>query len=136
MAGGGICNSGKENLVSRIPHAVNLGTTHSVKAVKKKNSPLKANVRHSLPDESEIDKYKCIPKGRRIDSDLQIHPLLFQSPEDRRLPYYQLNCGTSTSSSFIFFSGNQPQLSLNLFHNPYLENYFEGFNKSLKSRGI
>ena len=106
MTGGGICNSEKENLVSRIPHAANLGTTHLVKAVQKKNSPLKDNVRHSHPEESEIDKYKCIPEGRRIDSDLQMHPLLFQSPEDRRLPYYQLNCGTSTSSSFIFFSGN------------------------------
>ena len=88
MAGGGICNSGKENLVSRIPHAVNLGTTHSVKAVQKKNSPLKDNVRHSHAEESEVDKNKCIPEGRCIDSDLQMHPLLFQSPEDRYLPYY------------------------------------------------
>ena len=88
VAGGGICNSGIENLVSRIPHAVNLGSTHSVKAVQKKNSLLKDNVRHSHPEESEIDKNKCIPEGRRIDSDLQMHPLLFQSPEDRRLPYY------------------------------------------------
>ncbi|XP_075665904.1 uncharacterized protein LOC142635663 [Castanea sativa] len=95
-----------------------------LKAVQKKNSPLKDNVRHSHPEESEVDKNKCIPEERRIDSDLQMHPLLFQSPEDRHLPYYRLNCGTSTSSSFIFFSGNQPQLNLNLFHNPYLENYF------------
>ncbi|KAL6493451.1 hypothetical protein OROGR_032230 [Orobanche gracilis] len=52
----------------------------------------------------------------RCDSNLQMHPLLFQAPQDRRLPYY--NCSTSTSSSFTFFSGKQPQASLSPFHNP------------------
>lgn len=132
--GGGFGNSGIENLGSRIPHAVMLGTTNSVKDVQKKNSPLKDNVRHSRPEESEGAKDKCIPEERRTDSDLQMHPLLFQAPEDGHLPYYPLNCGTSTSSSFSFFSGNQPQLNLNLFHNPHLENHIECFNKSLKSK--
>ncbi|KAL6503132.1 hypothetical protein OROHE_023761 [Orobanche hederae] len=53
----------------------------------------------------------------RCDSDLQMHPLLFQAPQDGRLPYY--NCSsTSSSSSFAFFSGKQPQVSLSPFHNP------------------
>ncbi|XP_073280372.1 uncharacterized protein [Primulina huaijiensis] len=60
---------------------------------------------------------KCVA-GERGDSDLQMHPLLFQRPQDGRLPYYPLNCNTSPSSSFTFFPGNQTQLDLNLFHNP------------------
>ncbi|GER38436.1 DUO pollen 3 protein [Striga asiatica] len=50
--------------------------------------------------------------------DFQMHPLLFQAPQDGRLPYYPMNCSTSTSGSFAFFPGNQPQLNLSLFHNP------------------
>lgn len=60
---------------------------------------------------------KCVA-GERGDSDLQMHPLLFQRPQDGRLPYYPLNCNTCPSSSFTFFPGNQAQLDLNLFHNP------------------
>ncbi|XP_057804098.1 uncharacterized protein LOC131019550 isoform X1 [Salvia miltiorrhiza] len=52
----------------------------------------------------------------RGDSDLQMHPLLFQAPQDCHSPYYPSSA--STSSSFTFFPGNQPQLSLSLFHNP------------------
>ncbi|XP_073035927.1 uncharacterized protein [Primulina eburnea] len=60
---------------------------------------------------------KCVA-DERGDSDLQMHPLLFQPPQDGRLPYYPLNCSTGPSSSFTFFPGNQTQLDLNLFHNP------------------
>ncbi|KAK6148209.1 hypothetical protein DH2020_019121 [Rehmannia glutinosa] len=61
-----------------------------------------------------------INKGvaERGGSDLQMHPLLFQAPQDGHLRYYPVNSSTSTSSSFTFFSGKQPQLSLSLFHNP------------------
>ncbi|KAL8041733.1 hypothetical protein ABFS82_09G003300 [Erythranthe guttata] len=55
------------------------------------------------------------------DSVLQMHPLLFQSPQNASsiMPYYPVNSTTSTSSSFTFFSGKQqPKLSLGLFHNP------------------
>ncbi|GFP88512.1 thioredoxin-like 3-3 [Phtheirospermum japonicum] len=51
-------------------------------------------------------------------SDLQMHPLLFQAPQNGQLPYYPVNCTSSRSSSFNFFPGKQPQLSLGLFHNP------------------
>ncbi|XP_039037497.1 uncharacterized protein LOC120174827 [Hibiscus syriacus] len=46
-----------------------------------------------------------------------MHPLLFQTPEDGQLPYYPMNCGAGTSSSFSLFPGNQPQLNLSLFYN-------------------
>jgi hypothetical protein len=133
-AGGGIGNSGVENLFSGNPHAVKLGTTQSIKPVRNTSCPLKDNVTHSLPEESEVVKDKCVPEERQTDSDLQMHPLLFQAPEDGHLRYYPLNCSTSTSTSFSFFPGNRSQLNLNLFHNPHLENYVECFNKSLKSR--
>ena len=134
-AGGGIGNSGIENFVSGNPRSVKLGSTHSIKPVRNMSCPLKDNVTHLLPEESEVVKDKCVPEERQTDCDLQMHPLLFQAPEDGHLRYYPLNCSTSTSSSsFSFFPGNRPQLNLNLFHNPHLENYVERFNKSLKSR--
>ncbi|XP_019253391.1 PREDICTED: uncharacterized protein LOC109232166 [Nicotiana attenuata] len=66
--------------------------------------------------ESSVSKdNKNVTEGKD-ESDLQIHPLLFRAPEDGPLPYYQSNSSFSTSSSFSFFSGCQPQLNLSLFH--------------------
>jgi hypothetical protein len=63
-----------------------------------------------------------------------MHPLLLQAPEGGCLPYLPLSCSSGTSSSFSFFSGNQPQLNLSLFHNPLQANHVDGFNKSSKSK--
>ncbi|KZV38800.1 hypothetical protein F511_20339 [Dorcoceras hygrometricum] len=60
---------------------------------------------------------KCVA-DERADPDLQMHPLLFQPPQDGRLPYCPGSCSPSPSSSFSLFPGNQTQLDLNLFHNP------------------
>ncbi|CAA0821002.1 Homeodomain-like superfamily protein [Striga hermonthica] len=66
--------------------------------------------------------------------DFQMHPLLFQAPQDGRLPYYPMNCSTSTPGSFAFFPGNQPQLSLSLFHNPrHIKDAVNFLSKSSKS---
>ncbi|XP_023005268.1 uncharacterized protein LOC111498326 isoform X2 [Cucurbita maxima] len=65
---------------------------------------------------------------RGTDSDLQMHPLLFRASDDGSVPYYPLNCNSSTSDPFSFFSGNQPQLNLSLFYNPQPE-YHVGFEK-------
>ncbi|XP_070033545.1 uncharacterized protein [Nicotiana tomentosiformis] len=66
----------------------------------------------SLPKDN-----KNVTEGKD-ESGLQMHPLLFRAPEDGPLPYYQSNSSLSTSSSFNFFSGCQPQLNLSLFHHP------------------
>ncbi|KAG6639015.1 hypothetical protein CIPAW_10G071100 [Carya illinoinensis] len=133
-AGAGIGNSGIEDLVSQNIHAVKLGTTNSVTSVQNKSSPLQENVSHSLPEESEVVKDKCVLEERCSDSDLRLHPLLFQAPDDGYLHHCPLNSSSSTSTSFSFLSETRAQLNLNLFHNPHLESNVECFNKSLKSK--
>lgn len=88
-----------------------------------------------------VPKLPCVAssvpvKAGQDKADLQMHPLLFQSPEDGHLPYYPLNCSTTSasSSSSNFFSRNQPQLNLNLFlNNPQQANHLLNFlDKSSK----
>ncbi|XP_031287881.1 uncharacterized protein LOC116146607 [Pistacia vera] len=81
-----------------------------------------------------LEESHVVEDERGAESDLQMHPLLFQAPEDGRLPYYPLNTGTGTSSSFSFFSANQPQLNLSLFHNPRQVSHVGCFNESLKTK--
>ncbi|XP_076915371.1 uncharacterized protein LOC143574695 [Bidens hawaiensis] len=54
--------------------------------------------------------------GEKGDSDLQLHPLLFEGHDDASLPYYPLTGSTSSSGSFDFFPNNP--LNLNLFRYP------------------
>lgn len=84
-AQGGIGNSGIEDVVSRNIHSVKLGTTNLVTSVQNKSSPLQENVSHTLPEESEVVKDKCDLEERCFDSNLQLHPLLFQAPVDGHL---------------------------------------------------
>ncbi|MBA0627690.1 hypothetical protein Godav_022500 [Gossypium davidsonii] len=82
-----------------------------------KSNPMGDNVTNSNSEESGVVKDKSVAK-ESTRTDLQMHPLLFQAPEDGQVPYYPLNCGAGASSSFSLFSGNQPQLNLSLFYNP------------------
>lgn len=105
------------------------GSQHLVTAGRDKRNTVTENVANSHLEESHVQE------ERGTQPDLQMHPLLFQAPEDGHLPYYPLNCSASTSSSFSFFSGNQPQLNLSLFHNPrQLSHALSCFNKSLKTK--
>ncbi|GJW60828.1 Myb-like protein [Tanacetum coccineum] len=76
--------------------------------------------------------------GEKGDSDLQMHPLLFQDPEDgNSLPYYPLHGSAGSSSSFDFFSSNSPQLNLNLPRYSHQDkNTFAFFNNSLRSKEL
>lgn len=73
------------------------------------------------PGESHVTRAKCDARDKS-QSDLQMHPLLFQASGDCYLPYYPLSCGNSSSSSFNFFPHFQPQLNPSLLCNPHLEN--------------
>ncbi|XP_074339911.1 uncharacterized protein LOC141677759 isoform X2 [Apium graveolens] len=83
--------------------------------------PLQSSISHLHPKESTLRNRGTIED--QDGSDLHMHPLLFRTPEDRRLPYYPLNCSTNASSSFNFFPRSQPLLNLSLFHNPKQANY-------------
>lgn len=96
------------------------GTIDVIKSVHN-SLPLQNSISHLHQKESVVRN-----RGTGEDqdeSDLHMHPLLFRTPEDRRLPYYPLNCSTNASSSFNFFPRNQPLLNLSLFHNPKQANY-------------
>ncbi|GMI93305.1 DUO POLLEN 3 [Hibiscus trionum] len=100
-----------------------------------KSNPTRENVTNSNSEESRAIKDKSVAEERSTCTDLQMHPLLFQAPEDRQLPYYPLNCGAGTSSSFSLFSGNQPQLNLSLFYNPQqANNSNDSSTKSLRTK--
>ncbi|KAM2707670.1 hypothetical protein EV1_036621 [Malus domestica] len=86
------------------------GTSDAITATQNKSSSLKDSVLTLHPEDSRIIKDKCVKEGRDVDSDLQMHPLLFQAPEDGRLSYFPLNCSNSNSRSHV-----------------------DGFDKSLKS---
>ncbi|XP_062013512.1 uncharacterized protein LOC133729903 [Rosa rugosa] len=140
-AGGGF-GATKENAVSQLSQVGRPGTFNAIAARQNKSQYSKESVTNLRPEDSKILKEKCVEKGGDTGSDLQMHPLLFQPPEDGRLPYYPLNCSTSNSSSYGFLSENQPQLHLTLLHNPHQENQVDdGLVRSLKksnviSRGI
>lgn len=93
-----------------------------------------------MEDASKSNMEECIANNdistepeRGMDSELHMHPLLFQASDDGSVPYYPLNCSSTTSDPFRFFSGNQPQLNLSLFYNPQPE-YHVGFEKLSKSK--
>ncbi|KAL2243837.1 UNVERIFIED_CONTAM: GON-4-like protein [Sesamum indicum] len=104
---------------NRGPHA---GTTtksvvgSSVTSGLSRNNYLNITAPSQHANQSEVLIENCV--AERGDSDLQMHPLLFQAPQGGHLPYNPMNFSTSTSSCFTYLPGKQPQLSLSLFHNP------------------
>ncbi|GLT83273.1 hypothetical protein SLE2022_015710 [Rubroshorea leprosula] len=126
-------NSQAGNMVLPHPQHQRPATSYSVKVTRDTTNSAKEKVTNSCA-ESGVGKERCVDE-RSNDSDLHMHPLLFQNPEDGRLPYYPLNAGTGASSSFSFFSGSQPQLNLTLFYNPQVANHVvDGLNKSLRMK--
>ncbi|GAV85021.1 Myb_DNA-bind_6 domain-containing protein [Cephalotus follicularis] len=129
FSGTGVGDAGKGNTVSQL-HVAKEGTA-TVNASREKSNQLKGKARNLLSEECRVAKDKTCEEERATYSDLQMHPLLFQAPEEGCLTYYPLDCGAS--SSFSFFSGNQPQLNLSLFHNPLQSHHaVDRFNKSQK----
>jgi hypothetical protein len=107
----------------------------SVDTRRDKSNQAANNVTDSHPEESAVVHNACIAEERGTDSNLQMHPLLFQASESGRLSYLPLSCNIGASSTFSFFSGHQPQLNLSLFHYHHQANHVvDGFNKSLTSK--
>ncbi|KAL6197632.1 hypothetical protein ACLB2K_033238 [Fragaria x ananassa] len=134
-AGGGL-GATKENAVSQLSQVGRSGTFNSVAARQNKSQYAKESVTKLRPEDSNSFKEKRVEKGADTGSDLQMHPLLFQPPEDGRLPYYPLNCSTSNSGSYGFLSGNQPQLRLTLLHDPHQENQVDGPVRTVKESNV
>ncbi|XP_052179649.1 uncharacterized protein LOC127792979 isoform X2 [Diospyros lotus] len=121
-----------EKIVSSVPHNANLGSTHPAKYTEyKRPPPEKTNINEHQQEPSVLgDKFA----GDKGESDLQMHPLLFQPSGDGHLPYYSFK-SSSTQRSSNFFSQIQPQLNLTLLYNPHeANNVVNRFDKSLKSK--
>ncbi|XP_015574278.1 uncharacterized protein LOC8284196 isoform X2 [Ricinus communis] len=140
--GGTSGDARKENIVPQPAVVANLRSTSLAMTKRDKRNQVGDKITTSCPEEftsshpeeSAILHDTCAAEERGTESDLQMHPLLFQSPEDGRLSYYPLSCSTGASSSFTFFSANQPQLNLSLFHSSRPANHtVDCFNKSSKT---
>ncbi|KAJ0014525.1 hypothetical protein Pint_21845 [Pistacia integerrima] len=86
VTGSGVGCSEQKSTASLISHLVRLGTPHLIKTGRDESNSVKENVRNMHLEESHV-----VEDERVAESDLQMHPLLFQAPEDGRLPYYPLN---------------------------------------------
>lgn len=84
------------------------------KSAQKSNPMLKCN----MDKDSVLLKDKCIIEEKGTES-LQMHPLLFQATEGRRLPFYPSNSNAAMSGYFSFLPKYQPQLNLSLFPTSY-----------------
>ncbi|KAJ9136350.1 hypothetical protein P3X46_033438 [Hevea brasiliensis] len=137
-SGCSIGGAGKENTVPQLPRVATMRTTSLAKAVRDKGNQVTDNVTNSCPEElssSHAEESGVLHDTCGAESDLQMHPLLFQAPEDGRLSYFPPNCSTGASSSFTFISANQPQLNLSLFQGPHQASHFaDYFNKSSKTK--
>lgn len=124
-------NAGKEFAAPVLPH-IAVVRTNKVN----RNNQVTDGAIHSQKEDSANVNDTGIVEERGSDSDLQLHPLLFQAPEDGQHPYYHpLTSGTGTSSSLSFFSGNQLQLHLSLLHNPQQANHvIDRYKKSSKTK--
>ncbi|XVE87784.1 hypothetical protein DITRI_Ditri19aG0015900 [Diplodiscus trichospermus] len=128
-ATGNVVDVGTGNCVSSFSHSAKPLTNE-----RDKSNSTRENVANSCSEEPGVVKDKNAAE-ESSHTDLHMHPLLFQSPEDGQVPYYPLNCGTDASSSFSFFSGSQPQLNLSLFYNPqHTSHAVESLTKSLKMK--
>lgn len=114
MSQSSFMNSQAAKDLGNIPSNMHLGVGSSVKLGPMRKSHVNVTASSQQRNHPDIPSNKCTVE--RGDSDLQMHPLLFQAPQDGHLPYYPSS--SSTSSSYNLFSGKQPQLSLSLFHNP------------------
>lgn len=115
-----------------VKHTANSGVCNSAKTGQITKNPVNTNTSSRQPQDSLTIRNKDVSE-ERDESDLHMHPLLFQAPEDGHFPYYPLHSSANTSRSFNFFAGSPPQLNLSLFHNPRHANSAANFlAKSLK----
>ncbi|KAK4719588.1 hypothetical protein R3W88_017926 [Solanum pinnatisectum] len=106
----------RDNAVPKTANAAKPYTNYFVKDGPFSSSAGRNNISNQNLQETRLSKDNKNVTDEKDESGLRMHPLLFRAPEDGPLPYNQSNSSFSTSSSFNFFSGCQPNLSL--FHHP------------------
>ncbi|XP_010322513.1 uncharacterized protein [Solanum lycopersicum] len=107
----------RDNAVPKTANAAKPCTNYFVKDGPLSSSAGRNNISNQNLQETRLSKDNKNVTEEKDESGLRMHPLLFRAPEDGPFPHYQSNSSFSTSSSFNFFSGCQPNLSL--FHHPH-----------------
>ncbi|XP_010268082.1 PREDICTED: uncharacterized protein LOC104605144 isoform X2 [Nelumbo nucifera] len=128
---GGNVGAAGTDLLPRL-HIAKSGFTHLVN-VGEKNVVSNDKTASLCPQDPGLPVEQHIPEEKGAEPDLQMHPLLFQAPEDGSFPYYPLKCGTA-SSAFAFLPQNQLQTNLNLLCKPHPNPQVDSINKSLRSK--
>lgn len=124
-------------IASRFPGVGNPGSIHPIKSAETERNLLEKSNPHEAEksnanqnrQESIVPGNKCVAGGRD-DTYVHMHPLLFQSSGDGRMPYYPLNCGSGISSSLNFLSRIEPQLNVSLISNSDPANQADKSSKS------
>lgn len=106
----------RDNAVPKNANSAKPYTNYFVKDGPFSSGSGRNNISNQNLQETNVSKDNKNLSEEKDESGLKMHPLLFRTPEDGPLPYCQTNSSFSTPSSFNFFSGCQPNLSL--FHHP------------------
>ncbi|KAL8160533.1 hypothetical protein V2J09_002070 [Rumex salicifolius] len=102
----GACSGSRDITASRPNHVVNSST--GLSNVTRKRS----DIAPSCSREAQLSKDQSADQENGFDSDLQMHPLLFQAPGNGRLPYYP-----AAPNSFSFFPMTPHQVKIPTFQN-------------------
>ncbi|KAI4298688.1 hypothetical protein L6164_032218 [Bauhinia variegata] len=129
--GGGNATGKNDNSTPQIPNSEKLGTVHPVKGTR--TTP-KDSVSGSQLERPGTVRGRSAVAEKGTSTDLQMHPLLFKTPENGNVPYYPLKFSSGIPSSFSFFPGSEPQINLSLLHNPHQQNHFGCSSRSFKSK--
>ncbi|KAF9606997.1 hypothetical protein IFM89_030416, partial [Coptis chinensis] len=129
-----------ENLVRRSPHLAKTGRRVSVNDVNK-TTPSHHSIITQCPQDPGGRSDQPVREESGTESDLQMHPLLLQAPEDGHLAYCPIV--SSTSNIFNSTAGNQLQENFKQFCKPSrasstVDSFYKllSSDKSKKSSGI
>ncbi|XP_077237707.1 homeodomain-like superfamily protein isoform X2 [Tasmannia lanceolata] len=113
-----ISGSGTDNLVSRLLHVAKSVTAPSGSAGKNRNVLPNIRIESPCQQDPRTSSNQDVSADNGAELDMQMHPLLFQAPEDGCFPYFPINYSADASSTFSFLPGNPLQATLNLFRKP------------------
>ncbi|KAK9138009.1 hypothetical protein Sjap_008603 [Stephania japonica] len=124
-------NSVSENLVPRFSCLAQLGTANLVNSGRNRTISLAHGSSKSCL--GGVPTNQSLSEEKGTESDLHMHPLLFQAHEDAGFPYLQT--GASRNFNFLPGTGSQLQVSFNHMYKLHDATYMvHNFDKMLDSR--
>ncbi|KAJ0963192.1 hypothetical protein J5N97_028314 [Dioscorea zingiberensis] len=117
-----IGNSTPKNVVSCLPQVAKVGPT-ALNPEKNKTNFSDNGSLVSCRQDGSTHADQFVAEENTSESDLHMHPLLFQASENQLSSYYPVNCSGTASNTYNFFPPNSIQFDTNLlkrqrFHRP------------------